>query len=125
SARVQPGNHICRWRCLEHYPEAGLHPEAGRVHGCLWIAAQVDQLRHHLDMALCLHIAPHDAEAGKWLALTCDECRNDGVHRALARGDLVSVPRLERKATSPIMQCYASAGNHHTRPEALVIGLNE
>src|SRR3546814_13330940 len=69
AARPQCRNHGCRRVCFKHHSWAGLDPETRCIDSRLRVTAQIDQLLHHLDMALRLHISAHNAKTGKRLVL--------------------------------------------------------
>src|SRR5690606_39244104 len=82
-----------RYMGLQHHARPGLDAEAWRVDGGLRVALKVHELLHHLYMALCLHIAAHDAKAGERLAFTGDECGNNGMQGTFSWRYLVAMAR--------------------------------
>src|SRR3546814_7612222 len=122
AARPQCRNHGCRRVGFKHHPWAGLDPETRCIDSRLRVTAQIDQLLHHLDMALRLHISAHNAKTGKRLVLAGDEGWNNGMHGALAGTHLVPMPRRQRKTATAVVQSYACSGYDDTGSEALEIG---
>src|SRR5690606_10600555 len=104
TAFTQQFQHGGQWVRLPHNPGARFYPEPRRINCCLRIPVQIDQLLHHLQMALSLHIATHHAKTGKRFTLTRDKARDDGVHWPTTRPDTIAMLRVEREAAATVMQ---------------------
>ena len=74
--------------------------------------AVIGEARHHLRVPLRLHAAAHHAQGHHGLAFPGDECRDDGMERALARRDPVRMAGREAEARAAVLQADACSGDH-------------
>ena len=79
----------------------------------------------NLRVALRLHESAHDAERHARLALVRDKPWDERVVRELAWGDLVRAAWLKREVSAAVVHRDAVARNHHARPKARVVALEE
>src|SRR5688572_27773185 len=81
-----------------------------RIAGRLRILTIIEDPRHHLHVALWLHMAAHHADAQERLtALVGHEARNDRVKGPLALAQLVRMPALEHEAVTAVLHRDAGA----------------
>ena len=94
----------------------------------LRIAAEVDEVRDHLKLALWLHEAAHHPE-GHQVGVGCafgrgQHAGNDRVVGALAGGDHVRVSGFEGEACAPVLHRDTGLRNHDARSETGVVALD-
>ena len=115
------------------HAEPGLHGDgivphplpAGGVQGLLGVQVEVHVVHDHLDVALGLHVAAHDAEGTHGLAVLHQEAGNDGVVAALAGLEGVGVLLIQGEVVATVLEGDAGTAHHHAGAEAHVVGLNE
>ena len=98
---------------------------ARRIRGRLGVLAVVEDPRHHLHVALMLHVAAHDAEAHGWRAVAQNEAGDDGVVGALVRPDGIGVVGIEHEAGAAVLQGNAGARHDDAGAEAHVVRLDQ
>ena len=98
---------------------------AGGVAGFLHVYPEIDLVGQHLDMALRLHPAAHDAKRFPRFAIFHDEPGNDGLKRPFARRVNIGVARLHREKLAAILKHEAEPGHDDAAAHAAIIALNE
>src|SRR5438132_796388 len=93
---------------------------ARRIAGFLQVHSEIDQVENDLDMTLRLHLPAHDAKAHEWLAIFCDEGRNDRMKWAFVRRVAVRLAFFEVKKRSAILECKAKPIGTNTGAKAKV-----
>src|SRR3954470_14971908 len=104
---------------------AGVESPARLIERGLGIEAAIDEVGDDLQMALGLHVSPHDAERPEQRAIAQQQDRDDRVVRALARREPVGMAVLEREAVPAVVQRDARPGRDHERPERVVDALDQ
>eukprot|EP00754_Rhynchopus_humris_P048973 Rhum_TRINITY_DN8102_c0_g1::Rhum_TRINITY_DN8102_c0_g1_i1::g.26220::m.26220 len=108
---------------------------ARRVTRLLRVHAVVDDVAHDLRVPLRLDVAAHDAEAhprlelARLLRLLHREPGDDRVERTLLRGVVArgvhARQRRHVEQRTPVLQAEAQLRDHQTRPETLVVALDQ
>src|SRR2546423_11965372 len=98
---------------------------AGGVAGFLQVHPEIDEIKNDLDMSLRLHLSAHHAKADEWLAIFCDERRNDRVKGSLVRRVAIQLAFLEVKKRSAILERKAKPIGTNARSKSKVEALDE
>jgi len=101
----------------------GEHP--WHVLGLLDVQAVLQEAREEVHVAVGLVVAAHDAVGHDHAAVAGDHAGDDGVERALARGDAVGVIRVEHEALGAVVQHYPGARRHQAAAEVEEQGVDE
>jgi hypothetical protein len=81
-----------------------VHCHRGASRACWGFKPEVDGIHEHLHMSLGLHESAHDAEGAYRLSVFCQEARDDGVVRALARCQDIRMAGIKGKTVPTVVQ---------------------
>src|SRR5215213_7651835 len=97
----------------------------GVVGGLLGVHAVVEQVYEQLRVTLGLHGGAHHPEDGPERPFAGNEAGDEGVHRALARGDGVRMPGFEAKRVTAVVEADARAFGDYAAAEGPVEAVYE
>ena len=114
------------WEGPFHFNRLAAAPlPARRIQGGLGIEVIVDCIQEDLELPLGLHESPHDAKGPYRTAVFRQEAGNDGMVRFLSRPDAVITGQIHGEVVSPVTEGNAIPRHDDTRPETIVVALDE